>query len=189
MLKEDFVQLLCYCYIFSKTKFFKNKTVIVCCDTGTSCECHCLQFCKMYMFGAAYCHRVYENLSGGLGVESLWWTHARSNHGYQSHELFFFCPIGKESRLKQVIIVCTFEHVIAITSVYLKFKEVENCIIYMSSVSILQISRSHLRILGAWRVTWLEYPQILGASVPNLVAMVIWNIEFVHLASQRLEQD
>jgi len=59
----------------------------------------------------------------------------------------------------------------------------------MSSLSILQISRSHLKILGAWRVTCLEYPQTLGASIPNLVAMVIWNIEFVHLASQCLEQN
>jgi len=43
---------------------------------------------------------------------------------------FFICPIGKESRLKQVIIVCTFEHVIAITSVYLKFKKVEKTTLF-----------------------------------------------------------
>jgi len=79
----------------------------------------------VYVFGEAFCRRVYEKLSGGLGAESLWCTHVCSNHGDQSHELFFFCPIGKESRLKQVIIVCTFENIIAITSVYLKFKKVE----------------------------------------------------------------
>jgi hypothetical protein len=53
-------------------------------------------------------------------------VHARSNHGDQSHELFlFFRPMGKETRLKQVIIVYTFEHVIAIALVYLKLNIVE----------------------------------------------------------------
>jgi hypothetical protein len=51
-------------------------------------------------------------------------VHARSNHGNQAHELFF-CSKGKETRLKQVIIVYTFEHVIAIASAYLKLKIVE----------------------------------------------------------------
>jgi len=59
----------------------------------------------------------------------------------------------------------------------------------MRIASILQISRSHLKILGAWRVAWLEYPQISGAAIRNLVAMVIWNVEFVHLAPQLLEKN
>jgi hypothetical protein len=57
----------------------------------------------------------------------------------------------------------------------------------MSIASILQISRSYLKILGAWRVTWLEYPQILGAAIQNLVTMV--PVEFVYLAPQHLEQN
>jgi len=116
--KKDFIHLLCYCCIFTKTKFFENRTFIICCDTGTSCEYHHLQVCAMYVIGAVFCHRVYEKLSGDLGVESLWWTHA-ATMVISLMNCFFFC------RLKQVIIVCTFENVIAITSVYLKFKKVE----------------------------------------------------------------
>jgi hypothetical protein len=46
--------------------------------------------------------------------------------------------------------------------------------VYDRGAQIFQKSRSHLKILGARRVTWSKFrtedPQILGATVQNLVA-------------------
>jgi len=48
--------------------------------------------------------------------------------------------------------------------------------------------RSHLKILGVRRVTCsmflIEDPQILGALVQNLVAMVTWGSVFVRFLSR-----
>jgi hypothetical protein len=47
-----------------------------------------------------------------------------------------------------------------------------------------KICRHHLKILVATCVTWskshTQYPQILGATVQNLVARATWRLEFVH---------
>jgi hypothetical protein len=44
--------------------------------------------------------------------------------------------------------------------------------------------KDHLKILGPTRVTWskfhTEHPQILGATVQNLVARATWRLSFVH---------
>ena len=43
--------------------------------------------------------------------------------------------------------------------------------------------RSHLKILGAWKVTWSKFsitdPQILGATIQNLVAWATWCLGFL----------
>jgi hypothetical protein len=46
---------------------------------------------------------------------------------------------------------------------------------------IFQISRSHLKILGARRVMWhfTQDPQISGAKLQNLVTHMIWHLRFV----------
>jgi hypothetical protein len=53
-----------------------------------------------------------------------------------------------------------------------------------------QKSSSHLKILGARNVTWSKFhtddPQILGATVQNLVVRATWRPGFVLLASDGL---
>ena len=53
---------------------------------------------------------------------------------------------------------------------------------------MLQKCKSHLKILGAWRVTWSKYhtkdPQVLGSTVQNLVATATWRPGFVHRCSK-----
>lgn len=50
---------------------------------------------------------------------------------------------------------------------------------------IFQISRSHIKVLSARRVTWSKFPteymQILSTTIQNLVATVTWHPGFVHL--------
>jgi hypothetical protein len=47
---------------------------------------------------------------------------------------------------------------------------------------------SPFKILDARRVVWSKYhvegPQIVGATVQNLVAQVVWRPEFVHPCSK-----
>ena len=53
---------------------------------------------------------------------------------------------------------------------------------------MFQKCKSHLKILGAWRVTWSKYhtkdPQVLGSTVQNLVAAATWRPGFVHRCSK-----
>ena len=62
---------------------------------------------------------------------------------------------------------------------------------YATSVRILQKSSSHLQLLGVTRVTWskfhIEDPQILGATVQNLVARATWCPGFVHSSHKLLQ--
>ena len=52
-------------------------------------------------------------------------------------------------------------------------------------IQIFQNFSNHLKILGARRVTWsedhAEHPQILAASIQNLVAAATWPLGFLHL--------
>jgi hypothetical protein len=51
-------------------------------------------------------------------------------------------------------------------------------------------SRSHLKILGAWRLIWNTFhtkdKQILDATIQNLVAQVTWCLGFVHLCTSSI---
>jgi hypothetical protein len=56
--------------------------------------------------------------------------------------------------------------------------------LYSWGTQIFKNSKSHLKILGARKVTWskyhTEYPKILDATVQNLAVRAIWRLRFVY---------
>jgi hypothetical protein len=55
---------------------------------------------------------------------------------------------------------------------------------YLRMHNVFKKSTSHLEMFGTRRITRtlrMENPQILGTTLENLVATVIWHLGFVHL--------